>query len=130
MIKHLRIGESISSFGNQLNLKGKEMLIKDDSTYVEGKGWVSIPTRERILNSYSIKEISNPVLLPMLSDSPFKEPSYEQKLMDKAALKFLSIHAKYAEQEGATDAELANWAYESAKAFMREREKWVLKSGE
>lgn len=127
MIKHLRIGESISSFGKQLNLKGKEMLIRNDLTYVEGKGWVSIHTRQKILDNYSTKEINNPVLLPMLSDSPFKEPSYKQKLMDKAALKFLSIHAENAEQEGFTDSELASWAYESAEAFIREREGYVLK---
>lgn len=128
MIEYYIIGRPISTVGEQLNLKGKELLIKEHTAYLEGKGWISLKTVQQIKDNYKLEDVSNesPVLLPVLSEvnNNSEQPSYEQQLLDKVASSiFSSVVYKVPSSE---QANIAEESYNSAKVFIQARKKHLL----
>lgn len=131
MIEYYIIGRPISTVGEQLNLKGKELLVKEHTAYLEGKGWISLKTVQQIKDNYRLEDVSNesPVLLPVLSEVNINldKPSYEQQLLDKVAAENFNLLLKQGLSDGhRSNLELASQAYNNASAFILERKKYLV----
>lgn len=126
MIKHILIGQPISTVGGKLGLEGLEMYMKGDTTYLEHKGWIDLKTRQQVLDNYAYNDCHNSILIPILSEEskPTDEPSYEQQLMDKAALAYLPIYDNT--YPNSTIDAITEYALDSAKKFISERKKHLL----
>ena len=126
MIKHLILGEPLSTVGEQLGLQGSEVFIKGDTTYLQLKGWVDMRTREQVLENYRYSTYPDSILPNIITGSPtIVNPSYEQRLLDKVALEAFKVFTQSdMSQDSHTASDIAYAAYEHAKIFMQERKKY------
>jgi hypothetical protein len=122
MIKHLILGEPLSTVGEQLGLQGSEVFIKGDTTYLQLKGWVDMRTREQVLGNYRYSTYPDSILPNIITGSP-ANPSYEQMLLDKVALETFLVILPLAAANNIPEPHTCEAAYNTAELFMQERNK-------